>query len=90
MLSELLEVLKPSDFNEDILKHAAVTTLQRLGYLLEFACSNNELSNALYIMMEKNKSRLFRIPLKASAQTKGYSSNNRWKVIVNIEIDIDL
>jgi len=90
VLSELLEVLKPSDFNEDILKHAALTTLQRLGYLLEFACSNNELSNALYIMMEKNKYRLFRIPLKASAQTKGYSSNNRWKVIINIEIDIDL
>ncbi|MFZ2338596.1 MAG: type IV toxin-antitoxin system AbiEi family antitoxin [Bacteroidales bacterium] len=90
VLFELMEVLKPSDFNEDILAHAAVTTLQRLGYLLEFACSNTELSNALYKAMEKNKSRLFRIPLKASAQTKGFSSDNRWKVIVNTEIDIDL
>ncbi len=90
VLFELMEVLKPTDFNEDILAHAAVTTLQRLGYLLEFACSNTELSNTLYKAMEKNKSRLFRIPLKASAQTKGFSSDNRWKVIVNTEIDIDL
>jgi predicted transcriptional regulator of viral defense system len=90
VLFELMEVIKPSDFNENILAHAAVTTLQRLGYLLEFACSNTELSSALYKAMEKNKSRLFRIPLKASAQTKGFSSDNRWKVIVNTEIDIDL
>jgi len=81
-----MEVLKPTDFNEDILAHATVTTLHRLGYLLEFACSNTELSNALFKAMEKNKSRLFRIPLKASAQTKGFSSDNRWKVIVNTEI----
>lgn len=90
VLFELMEVLKPTDFNEDIMAHAAVTTFQRLGYLLEFACSNTELSNALYNAMEKNKFRLFRIPLKASAHTKGFSSNNRWKVIVNSEIDIDL
>ncbi|MFN8254216.1 MAG: type IV toxin-antitoxin system AbiEi family antitoxin [Bacteroidales bacterium] len=90
VLFELMEVLKTTDFNEDILAQAAVTTLQRLGYLLEFACSNTELANALYKAMEKNKSRLFRIPLKASELTKGFSSDNRWKVIVNTEIDIDL
>lgn len=90
VLFELMEVLKPSDFNDDILAHAAVTTLQRLGYLLEFACSNTTLSDALYKSMKKNKSRLFRIPLKASAPTKGFSSDNRWNVIVNTEIEIDL
>ncbi|MBE0673840.1 MAG: type IV toxin-antitoxin system AbiEi family antitoxin [Bacteroidales bacterium] len=90
LLIELMEVLKPSDFNEDILDHAAVTTLQRLGYLLEFACSNANLSDSLFRKMEKHKSRLFRVPLKASAQTRGFSSGNRWKVIVNTEIDIDL
>jgi len=90
VLFELMEVLKPSDFNEDILVHTAVTTLQRLGYLLEFACSNTELSDALYKTLEKNKFRLFRIPLKASFPTKGFSSENRWKVIVNTDIDIDL
>lgn len=84
-----MEVLKPSDFNNDILAHAAVTALQRLGYLLEFACLNSDLSNALIKKMAQQKLRLFRIPLKASEQTKGFFSDNRWKVIVNTEIDIE-
>ena len=90
VLFELMEALKPSDFNHDILVHTTITTLQRLGYLLEFACSNSELADALYYTLEQNKSPLYRIPLKASNQTKGYSSDNRWKVIVNTDIDIDL
>jgi len=90
VLNELMEVIKPSDFSEDILVHSAVTTLQRLGYLLEFVCLNTELSTTLFNSIETHKLRLYRIPLKASALTKGFSSNNRWKVIVNTEIDIDL
>ena len=90
ILFELTDVLKPSDFNKEILAIAPVTTIQRLGYLLEFTCSNNELSDSLFKTLEKSKCRLFRIPLKASQQTKGFSSANRWKVIVNTEIDIDL
>ena len=89
VLNELMEVLKPSDINEDILAHTAVTTLQRLGYLLEFTCLNNELSDALFKIIEQHELRLFRIPLKASGQTKGFSSDNRWKVIRNTVIDID-
>lgn len=89
ILNELMEVLKPSGFNEDILTHAAVTTLQRLGYLLEFVCNNKELSDSLFKKMEQRKLKLFRIPLKASGQTKGFFSGNRWKVIVNTEIDIE-
>ncbi len=89
ILNELMEVLKPSNFNNDILTHAAVTTLQRLGYLLEFICLNSGLSNALFKKMEQQRLRLFRIPLKASGQANGFSSDNRWKVIVNTEIDIE-
>ncbi len=90
VLNELMAALAPSDFNQDILDHATVTTLQRLGYLLESACLNARLSDALFKTMVNQKFRFFRIPLKASAQTKGFSSDNRWKVIVNTEIDLDL
>jgi predicted transcriptional regulator of viral defense system len=90
VLFELMEVLKPTDFNEELLAYVPVTTMQRLGYLLEFVCSNKELSDSLFHTMEKCKCRLFRIPLKASVQTKGFSSGNRWKVVVNTPVDIDL
>jgi len=90
VLYELIDALKPSDFNKDVIEHANLTTLQRMGYLLEYACSSSGISDALFNILKRNKRRLFRIPLKASAPTKGFSSDNRWKVIANTEIDIDL
>jgi predicted transcriptional regulator of viral defense system len=89
VLNELAEVMKPSDFSPQLLQHAPATTLQRLGYLLETVCYNQELADTLYESMEREKISLFRIPLKTVKETKSYSSDNRWKVIVNTEIEID-
>jgi hypothetical protein len=89
VLNELNEVIKPSDFTHLLIKHTHVTSLQRLGYLLENVCFNTELAHTLFQAMKKENLSLFRIPLKASKETKGYSSDNRWKVIVNTEIEID-
>jgi predicted transcriptional regulator of viral defense system len=89
VLSELSEVIGQSDFTPTLLHHTHVTALQRLGYLLEFVCLNQELADALYKSMENEKLSLFRIPLKAAKESKGFSSENRWKVIVNTEIEID-
>jgi predicted transcriptional regulator of viral defense system len=89
VLNELAEVIKPEDFSPTLLHHSHVTALQRLGYLLEIVCFSQDLSDTLFQSMEKEKLRLFRIPLKAAKETKGYSSENRWKVIVNTEIEID-
>jgi predicted transcriptional regulator of viral defense system len=89
VLNELTEVIKPADFSEVLLQHTPVTSLQRLGYLLETACFNQELADSLYASMERGKLKCFRIPLKAAKATKGFSSDNRWNVIVNTEIEID-
>jgi predicted transcriptional regulator of viral defense system len=89
VLHELTEVIKGSDFSPILLKYVHVTTLQRLGYLMETVCFHQELADILFEAMDKENLSLFRIPLKASKETKGYSSGNRWKVIVNTEIEID-
>jgi predicted transcriptional regulator of viral defense system len=89
VLNELAEVIKPTDFTHELLRHVHVTTLQRLGYLLENVCFNTELADALFEAMKREELSLFRIPLKAANETKGFSSENRWKVIVNTEIEID-
>lgn len=88
VLAELAEVIKLTDFTPTLLNHVHVTTLQRLGFLLENSCSNSELADALFEAMKKENLSLFRIPLKASKNSLGFSSDNRWKVIVNTEIDI--
>jgi hypothetical protein len=72
-----------------VLQHVHVTALQRLGYLLEYACFNTELADALFEAMKREELSLFRIPLKAAKETKGFSSDNRWKVVVNTEIEVD-
>lgn len=89
VLNELAEVIHPSDFSQDILEHAHSTTLQRLGYLLEFVCFNQNLAEGLFEAMKTREVRFFRIPLKAARVTKGYSSGNRWNVIVNTDIETD-
>jgi len=85
----LADAIKPTDFTSVILQHVPVTALQRLGYLLENACCNTELADALFEAMKREKLSLFRIPLKAAKKTKGFSSDNRWKVIVNTQIETD-
>lgn len=89
ILKELIEELRPEDFEPLFLTHTPSSVLQRLGYLLEYTCFNYELANALYEQMEKMKIQLHRVPLKAGAETRGSFSKNRWNVIMNTEIDID-
>jgi predicted transcriptional regulator of viral defense system len=90
VLSELAESIQPDAFDNNLLQHVPVTALQRLGYLLEKVFYNQPLANALYDALQRNESPLFRIPLKASVPAKGFASDERWKVIVNTEIEIDL
>ncbi|HPH19168.1 MAG TPA: hypothetical protein PLE32_10335, partial [Haliscomenobacter sp.] len=72
-----------------LLKHVHVTTMQRLGYLLEHVCLNQQLADSLFDAMEREKLGFFRTPLKAANETIGFASDHRWKVIVNTEIEID-
>jgi predicted transcriptional regulator of viral defense system len=88
VLAELAERIQPNAFDANLLQHVPVTALQRLGYLLDKVFDNQPLANALYMALKNNNSPLFRIPLKASAQAKGFASDERWKVIVNAPIEI--
>ncbi len=89
VLNELAEAIKTTDFTPAIMVHVQVTALQRLGYILEHVCYHTKLADALFEALNREGLRLFRIPLKAAKETKGFYSDNRWKVIVNTEIAID-
>ncbi len=89
VLNELAEVIMPSDFSDTLLSHTPVSALQRLGYLFENICSKQELADSLFEALARKKLDLFRIPLKTAKETRGCFAGNRWKVIVNAEIEID-
>ncbi|MEI8273915.1 MAG: type IV toxin-antitoxin system AbiEi family antitoxin [Paludibacter sp.] len=89
VLNELAESIKPEMFNNELFEYVPVTELQRLGYILEEILDNELLSTALYKALQKKKVTFFRTALKASASLNGFSTNERWKVIVNTKIEID-
>ncbi len=89
LLNELIEKLKSTDFTEGFIRQSQAVVLQRLGYILEYVCAAQELSDGLYQNMTHLNIPFYRIPLKTSKPTKGYSAANRWKVIVNTPIEID-
>jgi predicted transcriptional regulator of viral defense system len=89
VLAELAEKIRPEAFDEALLQYAPVTVLQRLGYLLELVVGNQPLADALHRALQKNHAPWFRTPLNVSAPVKGFPADDRWKVIVNTEIEID-
>ncbi len=89
VLNELVEEMDPKEFDPIFFNSTPSSVIQRLGYLIEKVILNEKLANELFDASQKNGLNFFRIPLKASAPTKGFLSDNRWKVIVNAEIEID-
>ncbi len=89
ILNELMEAIKPEHFNTLLINHAHVSVLQRLGYLLEFVCQNVTLANALMDAMQNQNMKWYRIPLKTGIETDYTLADNRWKVILNTDIEID-
>lgn len=89
VLNELVEEIDPKEFNSVFFETTPTTAIQKLGFLIEKVIKNANLANELFKASKENKLDFFRIPLKPSAPIKGFSSENRWRVIANIEIEMD-
>ncbi len=87
VLNELVDEMDPKEFNTVFFKTTPTTAVQKLGYLIEKIIKNEDLANQLFKASKENQLEFFRIPLKPSAPAKGFSSDNRWKVIANIDIE---
>lgn len=88
VLNELAEAIKPELITELFVQTVPVAAIQRLGFLLEVVLKQ-DIGKHLYDVSQKAGLEFFRIPLKTSAIKKGFPSDERWKVIVNTEIEID-
>ncbi len=88
VLNELAEAIKPEQITVHLLKEVPVTAIQRLGFLLDVILKQ-DIGKHLYEVSKKAGLEFFRIPLKTSAPRVGFLSDERWKIIVNSEIEID-
>ena len=90
VIHELLENTKRNDIKEDLIKYANVTSLQRLGFILDEVLDKKELADKLYSLCKKAGIKFYLIPLKTSDKKDKEKINAKWKLMINTEIEPEL
>ena len=89
ILLELCETMQWDEPKLPLLAYFSSATIQRLGYLLELIEETEQADN-LYSLFKQTGKTMRRTPLKQSiAISEDMTIDNRWKIIVNYEIDTD-
>lgn len=89
ILVELVEKIHLKDFDSYVVENIHTTTLQRFGFLLENILDKKDMADVLFDLLKKNKNKLFKIQLSSSLTSKTLNLDQRWKVIVNFNFDLD-
>ena len=89
MLAELVEKIDFSRLDDFFIKSVPVSSLQRLGYILEIVLEEQAAADSLYKLLKQTDVNLQTVPLKPDKPTNAYEQNYRWKVTINQEIEID-
>ena len=90
VISELLETAKRNDVSKELITYASVSSLQRLGYILDEVLNKNELADRIYVLSKRAGVSFYWIPLKASGKKSKEFLNEKWKLMINTEIETDL
>ena len=89
ILVELSESTKWNSSKLSLLKYFASSTIQRLGYLLDWI-GETEQATSLWQLWKDVKKNVRKVPLKQTmAFTDEMPFNSRWKIIENYKIEID-
>jgi len=72
-----------------LIAYASVSSLQRLGFLLDEILNKKEIANRIYSLCKKAGIKFYLIPLKASGIKNKDLLNEKWKLMINTEIEID-
>jgi predicted transcriptional regulator of viral defense system len=91
ILNELAETLNFENIEADFLKSFGVAIIQRLGYLIDILGYEN-LATTLFEKANKAGIKFRKYPLVTVAEEIylcDYQINNKWKLIINEEIEID-
>lgn len=89
VLAELVEKTNFGRLEPDFVKVAPVACFQRLGYILNNVLGETKAADAVYELLKRADVRLQKTALKPGKSIKGNVMNERWKIVVNEEIEID-
>lgn len=89
ILLELSELTKWDNDKLPLLAYFKMPTIQRLGYILDLL-ELSEQADALYSLINQTGRQIRKTPLKPEqALSKNMNTDNRWKIIVNYQLEID-
>lgn len=88
VLSELAEVLRSEDLQDCCRAEPSLSVVQRLGWIMD-QIGEKELADVLYNQLRKAGKASQRALLDPSGARSG-NGTNRWKVIKNINLDLDI
>lgn len=89
VLEELCEVMDMSRFTGALCRYTTLATLQRLGYILENILFEQEKARVILDRIKESGRKMPYIPLNRNAGVSGARRNERWKLMVNCEIETD-
>ena len=90
VIQELVEVMDVSKITEKILDYTTVSTLQRLGFMLEHVIMEQVMADALYDVLVRSGKRFGYVPLSHFAEWGvDTERDKRWKILINTQIEID-
>lgn len=89
VLEELAEAISTNKLNETFLRQVPAVSIQRLGYILEKILNKKELTEQLYNQCKLSKIKFHRKPLSSNGEKKGFAFDEKWKLIINTEIEPD-
>lgn len=90
VLNELAEEMDFQNVKADFFSYFSSSAVQRLGYILEDVLGYKELAGTLYQKAKEAGVKFRKYPLKANAVIHDSCDiNERWKIIINEEIEID-
>ena len=89
VINELLETVKRNDVSKELINYASVSSLQRLGFILEEILNKKEIADRIISLCKKAGIIFYMIPLKASGKKSKEVISEKWKLMINTEIEID-
>lgn len=87
VLAELASELKPDMLKRTAEEFSQATTLQRLGYILEEVLQETTMTDALYQTLNRRK--FYPAQLNPKAECENQKAPNRWKIIPNMDVEVD-
>lgn len=89
VIEELIEAIQADRLVETAIQFHETSTVQRLGYLLEYILEENEISETLYNYLDQIE--FYPILLRTQKKKPEHMiTGNRWKVVSNVEIEADI